>query len=177
MKASRLSTLFIVAVCATPFKSIGQPLVRARNDLEACIQAINCEIVDPQTRSENNSSLARIRYKPDMGPESTFYRDLRARKPQNNKRADDGTIETQVTLADAKVGYGCEADDLRSHPDPHAMLGNLDKVCKSTGSCTQGDSYEQKIQIVDCGLGTCDLREVTWTLKGEGDYPSGKPGL
>ncbi|KAK7707629.1 hypothetical protein SLS64_007149 [Diaporthe eres] len=101
-----LSTLFISVVCANPLKSPDQPLVRARNDLEACRQAINCEIVDPQTRNETNSSLARIRYKPTMGPESMFYRDLIARQPQNHKRDDDGTIETQVTLADAKVGYG-----------------------------------------------------------------------
>ncbi|KAK7736366.1 hypothetical protein SLS63_003343 [Diaporthe eres] len=166
-----LSTLFISVVCANPLKSPDQPLVRARNDLEACRQAINCEIVDPQTRNETNSSLARIRYKPTMGPESMFYRDLIARQPQNHKRDDDGTIETQVTLADAKVGYGCDWDESQKHPDPHAMLGNLDQVCKSTGSCVEEESYEERIKVVDCGLGLCELQDVTWTLRGEGIYP------
>lgn len=173
MKTSVLSTLFIAAVCANPFKVPDEPLVRARNDLEACRQAINCEVVDPQTRRETNTSLARIRYKPNMGPSSIFYRDLMARQPQEHKRADDGTIETQVSLADAKVSYGCEADERKSPPDPHAMLGHLDQVCKSTGSCIEDESYESEIKVVDS---SGDLVDATWTLTGDGEYPRGEFG-
>lgn len=173
MKTSLLSTIFISAVFANPMKSPNQPLIRARNDLGACRQAINCEVVDPQTRSGANPSLARIRFKPDMDPGSAFYQDLTARKPHKHKRADNGTVETQVTLADTKVGYGCS---LRGHADPHAMLGNLNQVCTSNGSCIEGETYEKKIHVVDCGTGACGLQDVTWTLRGEGTYPEGESG-
>lgn len=151
-----------LASLATAIPAASQPLVRAANDLEACRQAINCEVVEA-----TNTSLARIRHTSDMGPGSAFLNGIM-------KRADDGTVETQVTLADAKVGYGCAADDLDSHPDPHAMLGNIDRICKTTGSCIQGEKYEETITVVDCSVGVCVLDDVKWVIEAEGEYPWGE---
>lgn len=154
--------LLATTALAATVPTTKQPLTRSANDLEACRQAINCEVVEA-----TNTTLARIRHKRGMGPGSSFFNHMM-------KRAADGKIETQVTLADAKVGYGCGADELKSHPDPHAMLGNIDKICKTTGSCVRGESYEEKITVVDCSMGVCVLDKVKWVIEAEGEYPWGK---
>lgn len=98
-----------------------------------------------------------------MEPGSTEYASRMARHTLEN-RSSKSKQQTQVTIGDNKVFWGCGTD-------PVAVLDHLGDSCKTSGQCVDSDPYEMSIDYLEPD-GDISV-EKTLSIADRGDYPPG----
>lgn len=125
------------------------------NYLSACEAADNCE-----TYTDPNSGRTHIRFKSGMEPGTEDYVN---RVAKAKAKRDDAYPQTQVTVSDATILWGCDTDII-------ALLGNLEGICATSGQCISNNPYSQDVNYAAPGQTFAETE--TLTLSATGTYPT-----
>ena len=155
----------LLALLAT--KALGSPLLtsdsmpetRSPSDqpsyITACEAADNCETYLDPTSGHTN-----IRFKSGMEPGTDDYN---TRVANSYVKRQSGYPQTQVTVGDATIFWGCDID-------PVATLNNVSAICATSGQCITNAPWSQGVTY-----GTPDqdvTSPETLTISASGTYPS-----
>ena len=123
--------------------------------ISACEAADNCETyIDPTTGQPI------IRFKAGMEPGTEDYT---ARLAKSKTKRQSGYPQTQVTVGDTTVYWGCGID-------PVATLNNVSSICATSGQCIDTDSWSTSVTY---GTPDSDITSSeTMTITAQGTYPS-----
>lgn len=151
------STSIISLLAAKTFAS---PVANSLTDLVSRSPASG-EVVPNFERWVDDAGNSRVRFKRGMEPDSADY----ARRMTKAKaKRDDTYPQTQITVGDATIWWGCDID-------PSVAIGNLSSVCQPTGACVSNAPYTLPvIYVTDKGGIAQD--GATLTLSAVGDYPA-----
>lgn len=124
--------------------------------ITACEAADNCETyVDPTTGRPN------IRFKTGMEPGTEDYT---SRLAKSKTKRQSGYPQTQVTVGDTTVSWGCGID-------PVATLGNVSSICATSGQCIPTDSWSTSVNFPPSWPGG-NWASESLTITATGTYPS-----
>lgn len=121
----------------------------------ACEAADNCE-----TYTDPSSGYTNIRFKAGMEPGSDDYK---TRVANSYVKRQSGYPQTQVTVGDATIFWGCDVD-------PVATLGNISDICATSGQCVSNAPYTQDVTYAVPGQDTTS--KETLSITATGTYPS-----
>ena len=124
--------------------------------IAACEAADNCE-----TYIEPTTGRAKIRFKSGMEPGTDDYN---SRMANSNVKRQSGYPQTQVTVGDHTIYWGCDID-------PVATLGNVSSICATSGQCVETDSFSKSVTYTTPGSDSEEDSE-TLAITATGTYPS-----
>lgn len=121
----------------------------------ACEAADNCETYPDPVSGQTN-----IRFKSGMEPGSADYE---TRVGNSYAKRQSGYPQTQVTVSDATILWGCDVD-------PVATLNNVSSICATSGQCIDNSAWTEDVTY---GIPGQDVTTPeTLTLTAQGTYPS-----
>ena len=123
--------------------------------ISACEAADNCETyIDPTTGQPI------IRFKAGMEPGTEDYT---SRLAKSKSKRQSGYPQTQVTVGDTTVYWGCGTD-------PIATLSNVSSICATSGQCINTDAWSTSVTYATPDLDVSSPEIMTITA--QGTYPT-----
>ena len=137
-------------VFAGPLPNSGQS-----SYISACEAADNCE-----TYTDPTSGYVNVRFKSGMEPGTDDYN---TRVANSHAKRQSGYPQTQVTIGDDTIFWGCGVD-------PVATLSNVGAVCATSGQCITNAPYTETVQYVSPTVNVQTAEPLT--ISAVGTYPS-----